>query len=209
MNTRVVIFIIGGLLFGAILTGLLYYINAHKKVSVPTDQELTEYPSPTPSPIALQTYESEAGFSFDYPKTVEINEDKKDTTSYANLLVTSPEFPGSISFQATDTKLKSAEAWFTQNKIDTGDAEEIPFGDIEATQVTTSGGIVTASYDQGALFTIHVNWKDQEVFWQKVYSTLVSTFQFTTPEEDTAPAPASSGGSTGDDIIFEGEEIIE
>lgn len=209
MNIRMVIFVIGGLLFGGIIAVLLYYVSTQDtRISV-EEQELTVVPSPTPSPVPVQTYESESGFMFEYPGTVEVHEEEGDTASYANLKLTSPEASGSISLQVSDTRLRSAQAWFTQQKIDSEDAEEIPFADIEALQVATPGGLVTASYDQGALFVIRTDWYDHEPFWQDVYNLLVSTFEFAMVEEE-APAPATSGGgASSGDIIFEGEEIIE
>ena len=216
MNARLVIFIIGGLIFGGMLAGLLYYANTHKTSSDSLDQQkLTEVPSPTPSPVPLEKYQNESGFLFEHPANITVTENEIDATSYADLTLTSETESGSIEIDIVDTKLKDLAAWKKQNKEATSSmkAIETELVDIPAYEEQLNNGKKTLiAIEKGTLYTVVVNHGDNFEYWENVYETIVDSFAFKLPEENTAPPPAggsSGGGSTGDDIIFEGEEIIE
>ena len=210
MKIRTMIYIITGLLVGALIVGgVLFFLSGNKDKSIQQAIQPVSL-SPTPTLVPLTAYENPSGFAFDYPETAEIT-DREDKASYANITLSSPDTSGSISFQVTDTKLKSADAWIKDNDIDTkeGTVDTIAFADIEATQVATDGGIVTVSFDEGALFILRVDWENDRQFWQIAYDSIISTFAFIAPSTAPAASSPSSSGSTGSDIIFEGEEIIE
>ncbi|MCR4264470.1 MAG: hypothetical protein NUV98_07210 [Candidatus Roizmanbacteria bacterium] len=215
MSTRLVIFIIGGLIFGGILAGLLYYANARQKTTDSANQqELTELPTPSPSPAELVIYQHESGFSFQHPEDSTVTENELDDAAYADLTLTSERESGSIEIDIVDTKLKDLTAWKKQNKVasDSMKTAEAELADLPAFEEQLNSGRKTlTAIEQGTLYTIVVDPGENFEYWDEVYQLLVSSFAFELPaEEETDPAPASSGGgSTGGDIIFEGEEIIE
>jgi hypothetical protein len=216
MQKKLVIVVISGLIVVGICAGFLYWYSKKEngKEIVTSVQEL---PVTSPTSVPQLLYENASGFSFEYPETVTISENEKDTTAYGSIVITSDTKPGRMTIRVVDTKATSASQWFKDADITTknADSTSVPFADIEATQTATSGGLLTVSVDynksikQGAAFIISLDWDGEEEFWQKVYDTILETFAFTEPEEQ---APQSSGSSSSSDdsgIIFEGEEIIE
>jgi len=196
-----------GLIVSALV--LLVIQQSGKKEMAPVE----ELPSPTPTPQVLLSYKNDSGFAFEYPDIVTLSEDEKDTESYAHVIFTSEESEGTLSFQVSDTKSKTAQDWLKQNNLlkNKKDISDIPFGDIQAARIATPGGILAVAVDQGALFVIKTEGVDDTDFWKNIFDTIMSSFAFTEPATPTSKhAPASSsGGSTSSDIIFEGEEIVE
>lgn len=168
----------------------------------------------TPSSTYID-YADPSGFSFSYPDNVSIanriseNEDLAvDPDAYADLQLFSKDKSGSVNLRIADTNFKTLEEW----KKDNGIAEEVQgsekmLGQLKASEFKTSDRLFLASIDQGVLFTVEMPLVE-EVFWNQVYDKVVSGFVFEVPEVEIA---TTGGGavSAGDEVIFEGEEVVE
>ena len=169
----------------------------------------------TPSSTYID-YADPAGFSFSYPDNVSIanriseNEDSAvDPDAYADLQLFSKDKSGSINLRIEDTKFKTLEDW----KKDNGIAEEVQgsekmLGQLKASEFKTSDRLFLTSIDQGVLFTVEMPLVEQG-FWNEVYNKVVSGFVFEVPEVEVASSGGGAAVSSGEEIIFEGEEVVE
>lgn len=198
----------------AVLASVAFYLLKPKSTvspisSVNPPTKVTDILENMPSE-QLKEYLDDSGFSFNYPNDVQISKKEiSDNITYANLELTSSKAKGSITIKIADTKLKSVDDWFLENKISTLSAikKDIKIGDILGQEVTVANKLMAATLDQGILFTIEVDHQNQK-YWQTVYDTIASSFNFvpqqTKIETETAPLEDSSGS----DVILE-EETIE
>ena len=180
-----------------------YILNSGKTnlpVSSNTNQALVaseKQPSKT-----LKEYLDSSGFSFKYPQDVQISKKDiaNDPTAYASLEISSSQMKGSISVKVLDTKLKSIDDWFLENKVTA--IKEIKIGEISGKEANMTSKITAAGLDQSVLFIIEVDSQNQK-YWVDVYRTMLSSFNFV-PSQASSQLPDSSL----DDVVLQ-EETIE
>lgn len=203
--------IILGILIGFVLVWGGFYLVRQREIVSPIAEEFQLIPTDQKLPgETLKEYQDASGFKFTYPEDLTLVEEKiTDEITYADLKLTSKEASGSLSLRVVDSKLKSLDEWFKENKETTSSAEvqEINLADIKAKEIKKEDKIFTLALDQGALFTIELNPAKEKGFWEQVYRNLVSTFAFV-PQE-SGQTKESQLPAAGGEIIFEGEEIIE
>lgn len=169
----------------------------------------------TPSSTYID-YADPAGFSFSYQDNVSIankvseNEDTAvDPDAYADLQLFSKDKSGSINLRIADTKFKSLEEWKKDNEIpDSVVASEKMLGQLKASEFRTTDRLFLAAIDQGVLFTVEMP-LIEEPFWNEVYNKVVSGFVFEVPEVEVASTGGGAAVSSGDEVVFEGEEVVE
>jgi len=184
-----------------------YILNSGKTnlpVSSNTNQALVAFerqPSKT-----VKEYVDSSGFSFKYPQDVQVS--KKDTTNdataYANLEIISSQAKGSISVKVSDTKLKSIDDWFLENELTF--TKEVKIGGLSGKEANVNNKIISAALDQNILFTIEVYTQNQK-YWQSVYDTILSSFNFVSQEEEDSSGTQSLDDSSSDAVLE--EEIVE
>ena len=215
VNRKTLILAVGAV---CLVVGLVAFFILNPKGS--TKQALSE-PETQKEVVPSKTYidyEDPAGFSFSYPDNISLanriaeNDDSTaDPDAYADLQLFSKDKSGSINLRIEDTKLKTIDDWKKGNQIP---AEITPtekkLGSLTAEEFRTKDRVMLVSIDQGILFTVDMP-IIEEVFWNEVYEKVISGFSFGAPE--TEVAQAGSGGSAaapaGDEVIFEGEEVVE
>lgn len=162
-------------------------------------------------------YSDPAGFSFSYPDNISLanrtaeSEDAKDPNAYADLQLFSKDKSGSLNLKISDTKLKTIEDWKKENEIpESVTPTEKKLGSLTAYEFKTKDRVMLASIDQGILFSIDMP-IIEESFWNEVYSHVISGFSFEAPQTEVAQAGAGGSSTTisGDEVVFEGEEVIE
>ena len=172
----------------------------------PTDIVPTEkLPSNT-----LKEYSDPSGFKFSYPEDTEIEIiDNSDNSVYSDLILTSPVATGSISLKVSDTKYKSIEAWKKDNKELTSGLEiqDAKLGDLAGISFGSKKKLTQIVFDQGIEFNIDVDLQTEKNYWENVYYSLINSFSFVS--NTTSTSNASVDTSSGSDVIFEGEEVIE
>ncbi len=210
MKQKVIIILLG-LLAGGVIGGSVYYFVGKKSLHVSSSSSFYIPQTPTPTVVPLVSYKNPSGFLFRYPQSVTLKEIENSDASYAEILLTSSDRKGNVSFKVMDTEATSAEDWIQREHISTASSQmhTIPFADIEAIEIASNGGIFAVSYDQGALFLLSADFQENAPFWKMVYNYIIESFEFVEPEEDSAPQPQNSGRSVQPGIIFEGEEIVE
>lgn len=214
MNSKLLISIMAGLLIGGLAAVFFFIVKpqmANKPVELaPTSAPL---PSPTSEPVSQnKKYQSDSGFSFEYPSDVTIKENQPDKTSYADLVLTSAKEDGSITVKIADTKLKDLAAWQKANKTATASAGmKTTLADMDALNIEKAQGITLVSIGDGVLYMVETMNEGNKSYWDGVFTTIVSSFSFEAPapEPTAKKSSGASGATTGDsDIILE-EETVE
>lgn len=151
-------------------------------------------------------YVDPVGFSFSYPDNLSIEKlTTEDPSTYTDLQLYSKDVNGSLNIKIVDSKLKSLDEWVKQEKA-TASSKEVKLGNLDAKEATTSDRLMLGALDQGVLFTVDMPLLEQD-FWGLVYQKVISGFTFVSPE--TIIQDGVSANSGGDEVIFEGEEVVE
>jgi len=188
-------------LVGILVLGIII-LNPFKQKSLPSALTLTEQASPLTPSTTLKTYSDPSGFSFSYSDNLSLlNNDLKDSNSYAELQLTAKGVNGSLILKITDSKLASLDEWAKLNKTDTDTAKEVKLGNLKALEITTKDKLLLGSLDQGILFIIEVPTEKNKDFWMEVYNKLLTDFSF-------AP-PTQADVSSSNEVTFDGEESVE
>lgn len=152
-----------------------------------------------------KTYEDESGFSFKYPKNTDVADKTPDDTDYYSLLeLTSKDAGGKLTIAVSDTDFEKVSEWAKKKLVGATLTGAATLGGISASQyeVTKSGNKlqVTAAIKDGVLYEITS--PADNGFWQALADLIISTFT----SVQTSQAPS---GSSGEDIIYEEEEVVE
>lgn len=215
---KLIVVMIGGLAVGSVIAaGIFFFIlNTDTKETTPADvvgDAVLVSPTPIVPSASTRSYENSAGFTFDHPADVSIEELELTESSYADINLISTRAEGSISLRITDSELDSIDEWVSAQDLRPEDppANDIKLGGVAGKEVAAGNTIEAAIVDEGALFLIQVNSDEQMTYWTDVYHMLVDSFAFVTPEADPVSSTESigEGAAGGDDILFEGEEIVE
>lgn len=153
-------------------------------------------------------WEDPAGFSFSYPKNIQINSHEEDKENYAHLEMTASEHPGNVIIWLKDTQYTKLEDWVKAEATQGGQVFDTELGGEPAKKVvsTQPNKLVVAAIDVDALLLIEMT-PDEEDYWQETFNKVLSSFTYLPLEGEEAVAPAAGGGGRG--IIEEAEEVIE
>lgn len=188
---------------GLVLFGLMLLRPKSNSANAPID--LPEAKKETLPSETFIEYTDPAGFTFSYPDNLSIEKNEVvDANTYADLQLFSKDVSGSLSLRITDSKFKSLADWLKASEIpSTNTPSEKKLGELKALEVKTNDRLMLAALDQGVLFSLEVPLIEQD-FWMKVYEKVLADFTFAPPE--TAAAGVSN---SSDEIVFEGEEVVE
>jgi hypothetical protein len=210
VNTKTLLLVVVVII---ILSGAgLYFFTQPKNLKPLAEPVSEEAKEVVPSQTFID-YNDPSGFSFSYPDNISISnrlsenvDGAVDANAYSDLQLFSKDKNGSLSLKVADTKFKKIEDWLKDNEIPaTVVPTEKKLGDLKAYEVRTSDRLMLASIDQGVLFTVEMP-LIEEPFWNEVYQKVVSGFTFAAPEAASAQTAAVS---SGEEVIFEGEEVVE
>lgn len=201
------------LVLGLIFVGVFLFFLRQQDPPQDGEPDLIETAKEIKPSETFIDYADPAGFSFSYPDNLSIennasedSSDLIDPNAYADLQLFSKDVSGSLSIKIADTKLKSLDEWLKANNIpETTIPAEKKLGDLKALEVKTNDRIMLASLDQGVLFTVDMPLLEPD-FWTKVYDKVLADFAFAAPETTNT---ASVSNASADEVIFEGEEVVE
>lgn len=193
--------------------GIVFFLVQPKKTISPVSSanpstRVTDISENAPSE-QLKEYVDDSGFSFNYPNDIEISKKEiSDNITYANLELTSNQ-KGSIAIRISDTKPKSIDDWFLENKLASSGAikKDIKIGDILGQEVAIANKLMAIAINQEILFIIEVDHQNQK-YWQTVYDTILSSFNFISQQSKIEKETVPMEDSTVSDVILE-EETIE
>ena len=202
MSKKVIILLV---IFMILVIGAIIYISRGKEKTVsPVSNKKV---SPTSAAKKMKEYTDPSGFKFNYPDDLEVlaKDVSTSNTLYADIIITATASgrKGQITITAEDTtKTFFDEAFKDKTTIET------KLGDVDAYQYQEKSKLITTAYDQGVRFTLTTDLSQEKSYWFGVNKQIVNSFEFIQPETSTQSTDNSSN-SSGDEIIFEGEETIE
>jgi len=210
MNKRILLGLTSGTLLAIIVLFLSLSKSPKNQIYSPIPQSLKTGATSAPKQ-KLKEYKDPAGFKFSYPESLKlINKQTNNQNIYSLLELTSPKNQGKIEIKVEDTKLTKIDDWFSNNQESTkpADVKKIKLADIEGRQFSEKGKFLTIALDQGALFTFTVTPDKDKNFWSDINDKIIQSFSFELPESMPDNTSATSDSSE-EDVIFEGEEVIE
>lgn len=194
MGRKKLILIIAAVFLITLSAGIYFYPKSNLD-NIQKNVSLQNSPSEK-----LNEYLDGSGFKFKYPDNVKVESKETDSATYTNLQISQSALSGGISLKVTDSNLKSIE------EAVSGSTKEITLAKLSGKETSISNGIKAGVLDKGILFEINVDFGESKDFWQKVYDDILSTFEFSS---NTNPQNISSQTAGEDEVIFEGEEVVE
>lgn len=188
------------------LIGLvLFFIRPKGPLSNP-QSSLIKLPKVAEPSQTLIEYTDPAGFEFSYPDNLSLEKAEiEDTKTYADLQLFSKDVDGSLTLKITDSEFNTLDEWLNSKKTASSSTpKENNLGSLKAMEIKTSDRLLLGALDQGILFTVELPLIEEE-FWIKVYRKLLTDFTFVSPKRGNPQGAATSS----EDIIFEGEEVVE
>ncbi|OGK12478.1 hypothetical protein A3C98_02585 [Candidatus Roizmanbacteria bacterium RIFCSPHIGHO2_02_FULL_37_15] len=155
----------------------------------------------------LKEYLDQAGFKFKYPDNFSVAIMETGEEIFSSLVVASDELKGKTTIVVESTTAKSLDELLGQKKIVSDKLQKISLADIEARQYEKDNSLITVAYDTGAFFTITTELIPARETMLKLHKTIITSFAFQLPEETSVETNSQSTGEN--DVIFEGEEVIE
>lgn len=157
-------------------------------------------PRATPEVTSTERFEHEAGFSFEYPSNVVIDDQTpSDDSAYAKLALSQAGSKGD--FEIVDTTFKKLDDWLKTSNFTGAKLEgAVNLGGFSASQYSTDTLLITAAIDQGVLYVLSTPKQ-----LQTTHDKIVETFAFAGTQNTNA---ASGSRGAVDDTIYE-EEVVE
>lgn len=212
MNKKILLPLIGGTLLAIVVVFFsLSKSSKNQNIRSPvSENNLITTTSIIPK-AKLTEYKDPSGFKFSYPENLKLqNKEIENQKIYSLLELTFLKDQGKIEIRVEDSQLTKIDDWFTNNKEATKPAniKKIKLADIEGRQFTQKDKFLTIALDQGALFTFTVTLGKEGKYWLDANNQILKSFQFILPENTENNVPVGDESSE-EDVIFEGEEIIE
>jgi len=201
---KVVIVMVGGLLLALIV---VFFTQKPKGSMSPSNGVIQGVTNSLakPSPMnELKTHADPSGFNFQYSKSLLLTEKKiTDQSTYAWVELTDLQKTGLISVRLESSDLTKIDDWFTAIRKGSikGEIKNVKVADLDGREFISNNQTTTLALDQGGvLITIAT---DTLLTDQK---QIVSSFIFTQPAQTTTTGTLGGGE---EDIVFEGEEVVE
>lgn len=124
-------------------------------------------------------WEDPAGFGFEYPEEIEINDHPEDEVNYAYLTFSHQDHSGKIIITCNDSEDEDIDGWLKNNKkIKGASALETEIASVSGRKLALGQGKeMTAFIDwDKVLYTIEIEAQDQN-YWQPVYKHILDTFE--------------------------------
>lgn len=156
----------------------------------------------------MKKYLDQSGFSFSSPDNIKI-EKKESDSLYADLILSTNEVNGNITFTVSDSKYDSLENWKDNNLENlTGLLiNESELGSLSGASFNNKDKITLIAIDQKIEFKMVVDYKDHKKYWENVYKSIRDSFAFTSPS--TSQSTNTGSEASSEEVSFEGEEVVE
>jgi hypothetical protein len=211
MNKKILLGLIAGTIFAIVVVFFSLSKSSKNQIRSPISQNLKTKVTVAPKQ-KLKEYKDRAGFKFSYPDNLKLETKETEAQKIYSLIeLTSSKNQAKIEIKVEDSKLTKIDDWFTSNKESTkpGQIKKIKLADIEGRQFNQKNKLLTIALDQGVLFTFTLTPDKDKKFWTDVNNKIIQTFAFELSETTTGGNTSTTSESSEEDVIFEGEEIIE
>lgn len=192
MITKIQVGIICGII---VLAGVAVIATNKPKEEVKTVNKVL--PTVKPTEMAKETYkyltwEDGAGFKFEYPDGVKIDNHPEDEKNYANLTLTNTNGEGKIEIVMADNTYKSIEAWAGKGALDT------ILGEKAAKKMVSPDKMTIGLIDEEVLVTVSRSFNNNPVL-EAAWGKITDSWQFVYP----TPVVKQGGGGNLDDVLEE------
>ncbi len=199
--------IIAGVVVMILLAGGVYIWQSRRAFQ---QGETPEISSDNPqAPEELLTWEDPAGFSFQYPKGVEIDKHDEDQDNYAHVELTHKDHKGSIVLWVKDAPLgiEDAASWVKKEKAFRGaNILDTTIGGQQGKKVlvsTPANKLYVGTVFDDLLWYVETTPQDS-AYWDIAHETIINSYAFTPLEQ-----PAAGGSVGGGDEEVDEEEVVE
>lgn len=171
----------------------------HPQFTFQSKEHITEKGTPTPTPKEeLIIWDDPAGFTFQYPKGLQLNKHDEDKENYAHVELTNPDHKGSVIVWEKDTTATTIAQWLKNEKsLASAVSVDTTLGGNEAKKVMVKEPNVkqiTATLDEDVVVMVEANLEDQK-YWQRVNDTIIGSLSFSTSQKtNTAGGDSSAQG---------------
>jgi hypothetical protein len=186
--------------------GIFIFSRQKTAVISPVEFAPTKF-SPTPVlSVDLTTWADDAGFSFQYPKDLNVNKHEEDNDNYAHVELTNKDHQGNIIVWVKDLPVGVTTLDSLVKKIyPTATFIDTTLGGEPAKKILVSKPVKTltvGTISENLLFMVEGTLTDS-VYWQKIHDTITNSFAFTSDSSSTA-----SNTSASDEAVDE-EEVVQ
>ncbi len=207
--------VIGGVLLLLSLGTAIYIWQRNPLKMTPTSSA-----PKTQTEAKTQTWDDQAGFTFEYPKDLLVDKHDEDQNNYAHVELTQSAHPGKIIVWAKDLPLTkkgvvvaNATEWVnTDSQYPGANILDTTLGGEPAKKILlasgSSGQVIGAVYDN-TLWYIEGTLTDKE-YWLQVYDGIVKSFSFK-PIAGQKTTTSTSKNSASQDAVNEApadEEVV-
>lgn len=205
--------IIISLLIVTLAVSIIVVIVAVKKQQSKTTAKVTLTSQTQQEQVDLETWKDPAGFTFRYPKGVDINKHDEDTENYAHVEMTNKDHQGTLIVWAKDTTYADTAGWLANDPLlQNSSSVDSTLGELPAKKIIVTTpkkmyviGVVT----DAILFTIEAT-PGEDSYWQNVFDTIAKSFQFTDQETTTASSEVVNEEDVGGSVeAVDEEETVE
>lgn len=152
-------------------------------------------------------YKDNAGFSFEYPKSIKVKDiTPNDDFSYSVLSLT--KTGGEIKITVIDTTAKTADEWIKSTSGVKGASlvGATTLAGLSAKQYSIDSKLLTVAADNGILYLVEGP-KDAG-YWEDAQNKIASTFSLTGSLSTNSGASSSSDAPSSGDVVEE-EEVVQ
>lgn len=160
----------------------------------------TAITSNEPSNVNNKTYQDPAGFSFNYPDSLNVNND--DSTDQNVYSILKLEAPSEKSFIDITVVASDSSSLAISKKAGIVGTKLAGMNAYEETSDQFTKITALDSQDGNILFTIEVHYDGDKSFWPGAYQTILKSFAFTPPPQNTSSTDTNS-------VVDEGEEVVQ
>ena len=176
-----------GVIFIAVLIGgggsllLSKYLNTTKEKTLIKNTAKVPVATPTIK-INYLTWNDEAGFTFQYPEGVKIDNHPDDEVNYANLTLTSSDGSGNINILMTDDKYKSLDKWINSDSLlKSGTIIDTKLGDKDGNKILTTNGVTTIGVIDSGVLVLLKNESGGSSLLETTWGKIIDSWQFVYP----------------------------
>lgn len=190
---QILIILILAVAVGGVATVIIF---SQKQSSPPAVSQIS--PSPTPIPVTLSTWTDPAGFSFQYPDSINVDQHPEDNDNYAHITLTDGQQTGHINIIMADDTYKSLSKWISSSpNLKAGNIIDTTLGGLDGKKVLTEQGTVIGVIDNGVLVTLSQNAPLSPLLattWDKITDTWEFIYPTPAPAKSTQPATSDDSG---------------
>jgi len=159
-------------------------------------------------------WEDEAGFSFEYPRELEIDVHPEDERNYSFLTLTAKERKGRIDIICNDSQYQDINDWLENDSlIKQGSGLETKIASLSAQKVALGNGReITGLIDwDEVIYVLDKNPEGEIDYWSAIYTHILDSFKLIPLEGETEEQFSQwlEGFDTAGADVVEAVEIIE